>query len=161
MRLTVTFALCLLAGPVLAESCDHWSASMEEDEGGPRMMASICSGTGDNQSTLLVQCGAEGELNLRFLPAPALDYPPNAGTGNFEAELKFALDKKTFPHKGQFEEMDGAMAIYIPIRSPLVQGMMTGKNVAITDTDGKMSATTFSLKNAGKALKKVIDACGN
>jgi len=160
MRLSATFLLCFLAGPAMAASCAQWSASMEEDEGGPRMMASICTGTDDDQNTLLVQCGGDGELNLRFLPAPSVDYPPNAGNGNFEADLKFTIDKQSFRQKGRFEEMDGAMAMYVPIKDPLIQAMMKQKSVVLSDTDGKLSGISFPLKNAGDAFGKVIDACG-
>lgn len=160
MRFTATIVLCLLGSPSMAASCDHWTASMEEDEGGPRMMASICSGDGDDQNTLLVQCGADGELNLRFQPAPSVKYPPNAGAGDFQADLSFAIEQQNFRQKGQYEDMDGAMAMYVPIRDPLIQAMMTHKTVMLTDTDGKLSGITFPLTAAGTALKKVIDACG-
>jgi len=161
MRMTATVMLCLLAGPVMAESCDHWTASMEEDEGGPRMMADICTGTGDSQHVLLVQCGGDGELNLRFLPGPVLSYPPTAGEGDFQADLKLEIDKESFVQNGRYEDMDGAMAMYVPIKGPLVAAMMTKKDVVLTDTDGKISGISFTLKDADKALRKVIDACGS
>jgi hypothetical protein len=160
MRIAATLVLCLLGGPAMAAGCDRWTASMEEDEGGPRMMASICSGTGDNQSMILVQCGGDGQLNLRFMPGADVDYPPNAGSGDFQAELKFALDKDEFRHQGRYEDMDGAMALYIPIKDPLIEAMKTHKDITVADTDGKMSGITFTLKNSQPALHKVIDACG-
>ena len=160
MKFAITFMLCLLAGPAMAASCDRWTASMEEDEGGPRMMASICTGTGDNENTLLVQCGDDSELNLRFLPAPDINYPPTAAAGDFQAELKFSLDQEQFRHKGRYEEMDGAMAIYIGIKDPLFEAMKTHKTITLTDTDGKISAITFPLKDSEDALRKVIDTCG-
>ena len=160
MRIAATLLLCLIGGPALAASCDHWTASMEEDEGGPRMMASICTGAGENEHTLLVQCGAEGELNIRFLPAPSISYPPNAGAGDFQADLKFMVDQNDYRHKGQYEDMDGAIAMDVAIKDPLVEAMMTHKDIVLADTDGKLSAVTFKLQNARSALHKVINACG-
>jgi hypothetical protein len=133
---------------------------MEEDEGGPRMMASICTGSGDHEHTLLVQCGADGELNLRFLPAPALGYPPNAGTGDFQAPLTFTINRESFTQKGQYEDMDGAMAMDVAIKDPLIKAMMTRETVVLSDADGKIANITFTLNRARDALDKVIGACG-
>lgn len=160
MRLTATLLLCLLSGPAMAASCDGWTASMEEDEGGPRMMAIVCSGSGDNEQTLIVQCGGTGDLNLRYLPAPSSKYPPGEDPGNFEAELKFTLGKDTFLHKGRYEAMDGAMAFYVPMKGPLVEAMTTNERVLLSDTDGKLAGVTFTLKNSGKALREVMKTCG-
>ena len=160
MRLHATLLLCLLAGPAIAESCEHWTASMEEDEGGPRMMASICTGPDASRNILLVQCAADGELNLRFLPGPAIDYPPNAGAGDLRAELKFTINQRSFRQTARYEDMDGAMAMYVPIKDDLIQAMMKQESVTLTDMGGQFSAISFPLKNAGDALGRVIDACG-
>jgi hypothetical protein len=160
MRSSATLLLCLLAGPAMAASCDQWTASMEEDEGGPRMMATICAGSGDREHALLVQCGAEGTLNLRFLPAPAISYPPMTVSGGFQARLTFTIDQESFAQNSRLEEMDGAMAMDVPIKDPLIEAMMTHKTVVLTDADGKIGNITFTLNSARKALAKVIDACG-
>lgn len=160
MRLSTTFILCLLAGPAMAESCDHWTASMQEDEGGPAMMASICSGKGDDQSNLVVQCGAPGDVVLRFTSAPSAKYPPLDTTGNFQAEMKYTLDKDTFSQKAILEEMDGAMASYVPMKDPLIEAMMTRGSLVVSDADGKLADVTFTLKNSGNAFRKLMKACG-
>lgn len=103
MRLAATLVLCLLAGPALAAGCDRWTASMEEDEGGPRMTARICAGAGDPAPDLSVQCGGADELSMRFLPdAPDEGYPPG-GDEEFRTELALSLDGKKFTLQAHYE----------------------------------------------------------
>ena len=52
---------------------------MQEDEGGPRMTASICAtasaSTPEAQHFLMVQCAGADTLAMRYLPFAAGDYP--------------------------------------------------------------------------------------
>jgi hypothetical protein len=158
MRLPVALAILLLSMPAYAaESCDTWSASMEENEGGPVMTARICSGTGDIVNELSFQCGAKGELMIRYIPAAPENYPP-AGDGNFETDLEFSLDQEMFTRHARYEDMDGAMATETKI-DPFISTLMIQKKVDVNDVNGKVPSATFTLKGAKKALEKLIATC--
>ena len=159
MRLAITLFLCLLGSPAFAAGCDRWTASMEEDEGGPRMTAAICTGTGDDVHHFLVQCGADGELGMRYIPAPSTNYPPG-DTTNFRAEFEFSLDQEMFTRQAQYEEMDGAMAMSTKIGDAFLEVMMIQKAFVLGDVDGKLPGVTFTLKGSREALDKVIRSCG-
>jgi hypothetical protein len=159
MRLPVAFAVLLLSTPVLAaENCKTWHASVEEDEGGPVMTARVCAGTGDEANYLSFQCGLKGELMIRYVPFASPKIYPPAGNGNFETDLEFALDQEVFTRHARYEDMDGAMATQTKIDA-FISTLMIQKQVKIADVDGKIPATTFTLKGAKKALEKLIATC--
>ena len=158
MRLPVALAILLLSTPAYAaESCNAWHASVEEDEGGPVMTARVCSGTGDIVNELSFQCGAKGELMIRYIPVAPENYPPS-GNGNFETDLEFSLDQEMFTRHARYEDMDGAMATETKI-DPFVSTLMIQKKVAVADANGKVPGATFTLKGARKALEKLIATC--
>ena len=158
MRLPVALAILLLSTPAYAaESCNAWTASMEEDEGGPVMTARVCAGTGDIVNELSLQCGAKGELMIRYIPVAPENYPP-AGNGNFETDLEFSLDQEIFARHARYEDMDGAMATETEI-VPFITTLMAQKKVDVNDVKGKVPSATFTLKGAKKALEKLIATC--
>jgi hypothetical protein len=163
MRLVSTAFLCLLGSSTLAAECDRWDASMQEDEGGPRMTAMICaqasSSEPEAQHLLIVQCGAEGALWMRYIPFAPDNYPPG-GDQNYNTEIEFSFDQELFTEKARYEDMDGAMAMSTRSDGTLVSVMMSQKQVSLSDVNDKAPGATFTLKGARAALDKLIKACG-
>jgi len=159
MRLPVALAILLLSTPAYAaESCNAWHASLDEDEGGPVMTARVCSGTGDVVNELSFQCGAKGELMIRYIPVAPENYPP-AGDGNFETDLEFALGQETFTTHARYEDMDGAMATEEIKIIPFLSALKKQKALDVADVKSKVPSATFTLKGAKKALEKLIATC--
>ncbi len=156
MKRWIALLLMSLPVPAAAAECDHWTAAMEEDEGGKVMMAHICAPTGNAAHELFVQCGAPGELSIRFIPVAPTSYPPSQ---NYQTKLEFSMDQEMFTRPAQYEDMDGAMALDIKIDAPFVGVLQTQKQVMVSDTHGKVPGATFTLKGSKAALAKVIAAC--
>jgi hypothetical protein len=165
MRLVSTLIFCLAGSSALAAQCDRWTAKMEEDEGGPRMMASICtqasSSTPEAQHDLFVQCGAPDSLMIRYLPFADASFPPG-GNEEYQSKLEFSLDQEMFTLDARYESMDGAMVVDAQINSPFITTMMSQKAVMLSDVNSdKLPVATFTLKGAKAALEKLIKTCGN
>jgi hypothetical protein len=156
MRRWIALLLMSLPIPAVAAQCDHWTAAMEEDEGGSVMMANICAPAGKATHELIVQCGAPGELLVRFIPVAPTGFPPSQ---NYQTEIEFSMDQEMFTRPARYEEMDGAMAMDTKIDAPFVSVLQTQKEVMISDTTGKVPGATFTLKGSKAALAKVISAC--
>jgi hypothetical protein len=156
MRLSIAMLLIALPLPALAGECDHWTAKMEEDEGGSVMMAHICAPAGKASHELYVQCGAPGELSFRYTPVAPKGYPP---TDNYETKLEFSMDQEMFTYPARFEEMDGAIAAYVKIDTPFISVLQTQKEVMLADTNNNAIGATFTLKGSKAALAKVIADC--
>lgn len=161
MKTVIVLATLLLSSSQQAgaSTCDAWTAALEEDEGGPRMTAAVCAGANpDDQARFAVQCALEGEVYLRYLPASAINYPPDGDEG-FTTTLKIAVDGKDHENKANFEGMDGAMAFATRIDAPLVDALKAGAKMSIGDRTGKVPVATFTLKGAANALKTLTDTC--
>lgn len=164
MRLAFALAFCLLGSSALAQECDKWKAGMEEDEGGPRMMASICtqatSSTSDpQQHYLFVQCGSTDSLSLRYMPFADGAYPPG-GNEEYKTKMTYAIGDKSFAFDGHFEGMDGAMVTDTGSNPAFIDAIKTGKELRISDAAGtEVPAATFTLQGAGKALETLVGAC--
>src|SRR4051794_21623224 len=103
-RLLPLCALLLLTVPASAAG---WTAGMEEDEGGPVMMASVeGEGAGDFPPMLLMSCG--DEVGLRYLMTG------DVGGPNETDDFLFSTESDEIKLHMQYEEMDGAFAIYVP-----------------------------------------------
>ncbi len=161
MRLAVTLISCMLACPAFAAECSRWSASMEEDEGGPQMTAQICaqasSSTPEAQHLFFVTC-LDGSLSMRFLPFGADNFPPG-GNEEFKTDVELSMDQETFTLPAQFESMDGAMVFAAKAGAPMFDVMMNQKEFTLSDPEGKMPGATFTLKGSRQALQKVIGSC--
>ena len=161
MRLATTLIFCMLASPAFAAECDRWSASMQEDEGGPQMTAQICaqasSSTPEAQHLFLVTC-LDGMLSMRFLPFGADNFPPG-GNEEFETKIELSMDQETFTLPARFESMDGAMVMATEAGAPMFDVMMSQKEFTLSDPEGKMPGATFTLKGSRQALRKLIGSC--
>jgi hypothetical protein len=156
VRIWIALLLMSLPVPAIAAQCDHWTAKMEEDEGGSVMMANICAPVGDAVHELFVRCGAPGELMVRFIPVAPAGYPPSQ---NYQTEIEFSLDQEMFTRPARYEEMDGALAMDTKIDAPFVSVLQIQKEVMVSDTNGKVPGATFTLKGSKAALAKVISSC--
>ncbi|MBX9458788.1 MAG: hypothetical protein KL863_23630 [Rhizobium sp.] len=162
MRHHLTVLLCLLGGPAVAADCAAWSASMQEDEGGPRMTASICAvasaSTPEAQHYFLVQCAGSDTLAMRYLPFTDGGYPPG-GDEEFATDLRLQLAPETYTLPARFESMDGAMAFESQVNTPFADSLMRAEQIVLSDAEGKVPAATFTLKGSRGALQAVIESC--
>lgn len=163
MRLVSTLLFCLIGSSALAQQCDHWTAQMEEDEGGPVMMASICtqasSSAPEAQHAILVSCAGKDGLALRYLPFADESYPPD-GNEEYKTKVKLSLGQEKFTLDANYEGMDGALAMVTDIKSPFVGALMAQKEFTISDPKSdKVPSATFPLKGVQEALVKLIETC--
>lgn len=161
MRLTCILGLCalLLASPVLAAPSTNaepsntcgWSAQMEDDEGGPIMVASSCESDIEWGPVFRLMCG-EG-INIRYyglemdagLPAPTTLVLTSGGT---------SLDADVI-----YEEMDGALAAYVALSSPIISLLKTGEEVGVTFEGMDLPPRMVSLTGSSAAIDKLISDC--
>jgi hypothetical protein len=176
MRLALTLGLCaiLSASPVLADPLINaatsvvaqndadaitpapaadtcgWSAQMEEDEGGPVMVASSCESETESGPAFRLLCG-----NIRYngngLGMGA--NPPASST------LVLTSGGKSLTADVLFEEMDGAFAAYVELGGPIVSLLKTGHEVGVTLKGADLPSRTVSLKGSTAAIDKLISAC--
>jgi hypothetical protein len=157
MRHLIFAAVIAVPLPALAaEQCDHWTAAMQEDEGGSVMTASICAPVRKDKAYLSLTCGEKGKLSIRFLPAPTDGFPPR---DNYKGKLDFSMDQEMFDRPAVFEEMDGAMATDVEIGAPMIDVMQHQKEVIVAETSDKGPKATFSLKGSRAAFRKLIATC--
>jgi len=156
MKHLILLFLIALPQAALAGECDRWSASMQEDEGGPTMTASVCQGAPTADYELLVTCGNPGELGMRLLAlAPAESQPAS----DYTTDFKLSFGNEVVTRKAHYEEMDGAMVLDFRIDAPLTELMRNGTEMTVADVTGKVAGATFSLKGAKAALKTLIQTC--
>ena len=166
MRVAFTLSLCALlsVSPVLADPSTNaatgvvapagdacgWSAQMEEDEGGPVMVASSCESDTESGPALRLYCG-----NIRYngngLGMGAT--PPASST------LVLTSGGKSLTADVRFEEMDGAFAAYVELGGPIVSLLKTGNEVGVTLKGTNLPSRTVSLKGSTAAIDKLISAC--
>lgn len=150
--------LFLIALPqfTLAGECDRWSASMQEDEGGPVMTARICHGVPTSDYELFVTCGNPGELWMRLLPVTPAESQP---ASDYTTDFKLSFGNEVVTRKAHYEEMDGAMVLDFRIDAPLTGLIQNGTGMTVADVTGKVAGATFTLKGAKSALKTLIQTC--
>ncbi|MBS1164363.1 MAG: hypothetical protein H6R00_388 [Proteobacteria bacterium] len=158
MRIHCVAALAFaLATPALAGDCGAWKASIEQDEGGPTMTASICSSDRPDD-VLLITCGGEDKIGLRLVPAVGDDFPPH-GDMNYKAPFVFSSGLLSAEVTLHYEAMDGVMAATPRRDSELVRILKSEGPLTVTDKTGTLPAATFQLKGSSKAIGKVERAC--
>ena len=163
MRLVSALLFSLIATSAFAQQCDRWTAKMEEDEGGPLMMASICAQASasepEAQHAILVQCAGKDALSIRYLPFADGSYPPG-GDEEYKTKVAFSLNQEMFTLDAHFEGMDGALVMETDIKSPFVDVLMAQKDVTLADVNSdKVPVATFPLKGVKKAFDKLIKTC--
>ncbi|SFM79117.1 hypothetical protein SAMN05192571_10653 [Pleomorphomonas diazotrophica] len=147
----------VLATPALAGDCEAWKAGLEQDEGGMMMTASICA-TGRPDDILLITCGGEDKIGLRFLPMTGDGFPPK-GDMNHHATFIFASGALNAEITLRYEAMDGAMTATPRRDSELVRVLKSAGPLTVTDKSGVLPAAIFTLKGSSAAIGKVEQAC--
>ena len=151
-RLALCLALFML--PAAAYAADGWVAQMEEDEGGPVMVASVSGEpVGDVTPMLRIMCAGDEGVDLRYQPATETPESVSEADFNFENE-----STKATKHM-QFEEMDGAFAAYFPQKDPIIKLLETGDEVFVSESGGNYPAQSFGLKGSSKAIGTVLKDC--
>lgn len=146
-------ALMLLPGAAFAAD-GSWTAQMEDDEGGPVMVASVTAAAqGKITPMLRLMCaGAEG-LMLRY------EMASEEGQPGSEADFLFENESTQVGKHMAYEDMDGAFAAYFPPADPIVALLETGEEVFISETTGNYPAQTFPLKGSTKAIGALLKTC--
>jgi len=152
-RLLLVIALLLLPAAAFAAE-DKWTAQMEEDEGGPVMVASIDGpAVGDVVPSLRMMCAGDEGVNLRFSTSAESAEPGS------EADFLFENESTQVTKHMQLEDMDGAFAAYFPPSDPLLALLKTGDQVSVSETAGNYPAQTFPLKGSSKAIAALLKTC--
>lgn len=150
--------LCLvvtmsLAGAAMAAD-SGWTAQMQEDEGGPVMVASVSApASGDITPELELMCAGDEGVNLRYLSSADTVSPGS------EADFSFENENSKITMHMQYEDMDGAFAAYFPPKDPMVAFLQTGDEVFISEASGNFPAQTFTLAGSSKAIAKLLKTC--
>ena len=169
MRLAFTLSLCALlsASPVLADPSTNaatgspvvapaadtcgWSAQMEEDEGGPVMVASSCESQTETGPAFRLMC--VGEINIRYDGLGMTANPPASTT------LVLTSGGKSLKADVVFEEMDGAFAAYVKMDSPIISLLKTGDEVSVSVKGVDLPPRIVSLKGSTSAIDTLIKSC--
>lgn len=147
----------VLATPALAGDCEAWKAGLEQEEEGMMMTASICA-TDRPDDLLLITCGGEDKLGLRFLPTTGDDFPPK-GDMNYRASFIFASGALSAEVTLRYEAMDGALTATPRRDSDLIRVLKSSGWLTVTDKAGVLPKATFTLKGSSAAIGKVERAC--
>jgi hypothetical protein len=155
MRIALTILLLAAAPLAEAKDCDQWSAAMEEGEGGNLMVARICNAAG---GSMTVQCGDKGHFMIAFAPT-GHDFPPPQGDPDFSGRFTIRVGGEAFDRNMTYWAMDGVMGADVAFKDPLALAL--GRTEAITFAAPKagIGESTFTLKGAAAALKKLKAAC--
>lgn len=137
--------------PVRAANTCGWSAQMEDDEGGPVMVASSCESDAESGPAFRLMCG--GEINIRYDGLGMTANPPASST------LVLTAGGKSLNADVVYEEMDGAFAAYVEMGSPIIALLKTGNEVGVTFKGVDMPPRMISLKGSSAAIDTLINAC--
>ena len=155
MRRLLLCLVFLLPGVSLAAG-STWIAQMEEDEGGPVMVASVEADAGGTLVPMLrLMCGGSGEFALRYETSTE-----GAAIGS-KADFLFENETAQLTRHLAFEEMDGAFAGYFPVTDPLLALLRAGASVTVSEASGNLPAQAFSLKGSSKAIATLLKNCAS
>lgn len=169
MRVAITLSLCallsvspVLAAPLVTDQSDSaairpgdacgWSAQMEEDEGGPVMVASSCGSDTETGPAFRLLCG-DG-INIRYNSLAMGDAAPPASS-----TMVVSAGGKSLTTDAVFEEMDGAYAAYVEPGSPIIAMLQGGSEIGVTLGGADLPARKVSLKGSSAAIGKLMQAC--
>jgi hypothetical protein len=145
-------ALAVIAMPSVAFA-EGWTAEMQEDEGGPVMVAYVSAEpVGEVTPTLRLMCAGE-DVNLRY------EMASEDGTPGSEADFLFENEHDQVTLHMVYEDMDGAFAAYFAKTDAVIALLETGKDVFISEASGNFPAQSFSLKGSTKAISTMLKNC--
>lgn len=156
MRLILASMLLILAGGAQAADCSKWKASMEEGEGGSRMVARICNAVGGE---LTVECGAPGTLLMAF--APKGDFAPPSDNPDFVGSFSIKIGSESFDRDMTYWAMDGLMGADVAFKEKLALalGKADGGAISFASSKAGIADSSFPLNGAAAALKKLKASC--
>jgi hypothetical protein len=132
----------------------EWTAQIEEDEGGPAMVASVSADPDDHTTPMLrLMCAGDQGVMLRYLTAADTVEPGS------EADFRFENEDTQLDEHMVYEDMDGAFAAYFPPSDPMIAFLKTGAEVFISEATGNYPAQSFSLKGSTKAINALLRTC--
>jgi hypothetical protein len=150
-RLLIVLALAIVPGSALA---DGWTAQMQDDEGGPVMVASVAGDPNGNMTPMLeIECAGKQGVMLRYLASTEQGAPDDKSSFLFENESKQATLEMVY------EDMDGAFAAYFARNAAILDLLENGPDVTVSDSSGNFPAEAFSLQASTKAIAKVLKGC--
>ncbi len=132
-----------------------WESGMQEDEGGPVMMAWVYAGDGGPTAPeLRMFCG--DQVSLRYGQGAGAEgsepvMEPVTFTFDFGDDL-LTLDM-------QYEEMDGMYASYIEPDALIIGFLRAADSVAVDAPTGPWPVNEFSLQGSSKAIAAVLKSC--
>jgi hypothetical protein len=149
-RLLLAVPFALIASTAFAAG---WESGMQEDEGGPVMMAWVFAGEGNAPPELRMFCGDQVSLRYGQVAsegaAPILD--PVSVTFDFGDDV-IALDM-------QYEDLDGMYAAYFPADSLIIGFLRSQQTVAVDLPSGPWPVQEFTLAGSSKAIAAVLKSC--
>lgn len=156
MRLILASMLLILAANTQAADCSKWKASMEEGEGGSRMVARMCNAGGGE---LTVECGAPGVLMLAF--APSENFAPPGDNPDFVGPFSIKVGPETFDRDMTYWAMDGLMGAEVAFKDRLAEalGKADAGTISLASSKAGIAESSFSLSGSAAALKKLVATC--
>lgn len=138
------------------DSCPAtWVTDMQEEEGGPVLMAHVCSD--DPSQTWLAMTCYEGKLWIDHDLALGSSKQPDSDE---TADVEFVTDGGIETVPMRFQEMTAYFSGEAPADGTLVELLKTEKSLMIRDKAAAYPARTYSLKGSSAALEKLVSACG-
>jgi hypothetical protein len=127
---------------------------MQEDEGGPVMMAWVYAAEGETAPELRMFCG--DQVSLRYGQGPAAE-----GTEPITEPVSFTFDfgDDMISLDMQYEEMDGMYAAYFPADALIIGYLRSEDSVAVDVPTGPWPVQEFSLAGSSKAIAAVLKSC--
>ena len=150
-RLLRAVPFALIASTALAAG---WESGMQEDEGGPVMMAWVYAAEGETAPELRMFCG--DQVSLRYGQGPAAE-----GTEPITEPVSFTFDfgDDMISLDMQYEEMDGMYAAYFPADALIIGYLRSEDSVAVDVPTGPWPVQEFSLAGSSKAIAAVLKSC--
>jgi hypothetical protein len=139
-----------VATPGGTNSCG-WSATMEDDEGGPVMVASSCQSDTESGPAFRLLCGEQISIRYDGFGVDASQHA--SGT------LFLTSGGKSLEADVVYEEMDGAFAAYVEKDSPIIALLKTGDKVGVTFERVDLAPRLISLKGSSAAIDTLISTC--
>ena len=133
-----------------------WESGMQEDEGGPVMMAWVYGAEGGEvPPELRMMCG--DQVNLRYGQGAM----PEGESEPITEPVGFTFDfgDDVISIDMQYEEMDGMYAAYFPTDALIVGYLRSKDSVAVDAPSGPWPVQEFTLEGSSKAIAAVLKSC--
>jgi hypothetical protein len=132
-----------------------WESGMQEDEGGPVMMAWVYGAeSGAVPAELRMFCG--DEVSLRYGQGAIAE-----GSDPVREPVTFTFDfgDDILTLDMQYEEMDGMYAAYLEPDALLIGFLRSKDSVAVDAPTGPWPVQEFSLEGSSRAISAVLRSC--